>query len=423
MYQSIRGCVDELLDFLKLYQEVIEQGLVDVNYASYANKLMEDIKVLEQSSKNDEALLQYDFKKLKREISAVFHPDRFTSQLDNIEDFGVFFGKTMGIMQDIETLAKGGSSYSFKYNSTTDNSHRRENDSYDEQKEDEEEDFTIGQFLKDRFNAIFRGIPANEKDYSRIIERMEKTISNFRVRLQAIEKREKLLKKRKRVNRMRKEEAVSDTAIEEWYYQTLANLQYEYQKDLISQEKATKDCNTRYEQLLPQIHSRLDYWRIDADNYTARFRSLVRDYQYRMVNFIPTDFEKMNEKIVKMYDYIKANYSDQRKAFNGIEKSVLESDARFQSLCSTLRKANLTVEKSEKMFSDFKNRKVEYQESQRKSINRDFDTEYERIDGNLRIAEIQRVRIDKKRKKMEEKKERFIQEYGPLYEKQNFRHK
>ena len=101
VYNTVDFMVSELMNYLALYRELILSKQFDPYYQKQAEELLEEILQLEDFTKNNGNLASFNFDKMKNRFVAVFHPDRFKLNLENIENPEEVFGKALNIFQDI----------------------------------------------------------------------------------------------------------------------------------------------------------------------------------------------------------------------------------------------------------------------------------------------------------------------------------
>ena len=124
VYNTMEYNVNELINYLLLYRELILNGQYDPYYKNQAIELLDKISELEELILNNSSFATFDFENMKKRFVGVFHPDRFKIKLENIESSEEIFGKTLGIFQNISELRRVKSDSQFKYDSTTGDSYR-----------------------------------------------------------------------------------------------------------------------------------------------------------------------------------------------------------------------------------------------------------------------------------------------------------
>ena len=247
--------ISELNDYLELYGVLLENNFYSKEKQEDAKELKELIDRLKEPS----GYIDFDFPLLKRKISKIFHPDVYTSfntqslGIDNVQ----LLSKVNGVIDDVIQEKKNGNS--FAYN---------EQDPYTDSYEDEEEDFTKNDYFardqkfppkpkteeqlrkerinetindiknevirtkdyvcmvaRDRFNAVFKGIPSTVADYIRIKKRYEDTLMNLTYRDTVITSTLDFLYQAKRVLNDTFTKEVSPLALTYYYNNELSNSQ------------------------------------------------------------------------------------------------------------------------------------------------------------------------------------------------------
>ena len=95
VYNTMEYNVNELINYLLLYRELILNGQYDPYYKNQAIELLDKISQLEELIQNNSSFATFDFENMKKRFVGVFHPDRFKIKLENIESSEEIFGKTL----------------------------------------------------------------------------------------------------------------------------------------------------------------------------------------------------------------------------------------------------------------------------------------------------------------------------------------
>jgi len=105
--------VNELMDYLQLYRQIIISGGVSSNLQKIG-MLEEEINSFMEMANQGVDLSSFDFKKLRKDLATVFHPDVFVDSNKFIEDPDQLMGQTFGALNTILDYQKQRIPFSFQ---------------------------------------------------------------------------------------------------------------------------------------------------------------------------------------------------------------------------------------------------------------------------------------------------------------------
>lgn len=217
--------LSELLDYLELYKVLLESKFYDPEKTEDAAALIDLIEKAKAKAEKDGRLTEDDCRTLKRKVSVMFHPDMFKQKLpkDLKMDGLQLIQKFNSAMDEVEKEAKnppkkGPTSFKYsqaepfstpyqqRYEDYTKNDYFYSDQKFakrppskemerERRREERQEQFDtfvdgvkqrivrtseyVATIAKERFDAIFRAIPANERDYENIKRRFEAALSSL----------------------------------------------------------------------------------------------------------------------------------------------------------------------------------------------------------------------------------------------------
>lgn len=457
-YYNVNEDISELLDYLQLYREIIHQGLIDEHYLKHIDALVKEIDTLEAMAENGEDISSYNFASLNKKIGAVFHPDRCHIDFNSLGYPIDMYGKATGIVQDLAKYQRE-SNFAFKYNSTATSSESKKkngnstssaqsnyytytgenkrknttsstqnnnyysnnyskkdtrNDHYDYS--DFNTSYTITDFLKDRFYAIFAGIPSCKEDYDKIKERLDKNIASAKLRLSAIQQRISILNHNKNYNKVEWVNATRDSLIEAMYNDRYYSLYNSFFNSQAMQRQAENNRGFRYSQLTPQIQTMYQQWQRDAEVFYNKYQNLLYIYNEKMCSFEPMEEKEMHQQILELRQYYLNYYYDPNKAFNGIMRQVLNNDPDYCSLAKEAETATIQFQKADATLRDYAMNKNKYKAEIKQKLDDEYQKKDEYFEAELKKAYAREGKVSRKLNDLEAKHTEFVQQYGSTYD-------
>lgn len=444
VYNTMEYNVNELINYLLLYRELILNGQYDPYYKNQAIELLDKISQLEELIQNNSSFATFDFENMKKRFVGVFHPDRFKIKLENIESSDEIFGKTLGIFQNISELRRVKSDSQFKYDSTTGDSYRanaprnnqyKKSSSYTnntdkENKQtyqnDDVNDFEdeyeaalpfVLQFISNKFNAIFRGIPSSKEDYENILTRLQKKVDNLQYNDNLFNEVINSIQKRRQYNRTVFLNNMQDEKINRLYYEKISSLREIAYKKRQKYQQAQINCDNRYEILYPEIQGAFNSWQREANHYIAQYRNLVDKYYCAMRELTQDDHKSLTQEIQRMRSYIEKNYTDANLIFCKIRDDVLQNDQKYCELAKNLNSAKQSYLRIEQRFQYVLNNPSKCKAEIRKRITDDYEKKDEEDVIRLDAEKRKKQRNQRKLNDAMVKRNNFVIEYGETYEK------
>lgn len=447
VYNTVDFMVSELMNYLALYRELILSKQFDPYYQKQAEELLEEILQLEDFTKNNGNLASFNFDKMKNRFVAVFHPDRFKLNLENIENPEEVFGKALNIFQDISKEQKNNTSSKFTYDSTSQKAyrtntqqaeHRRRNNnatssSYQEKTQTQEDDSNfeeddvdydkevekqvpfILQFISDKFNAIFRNIPSSKEDYENILARFQKKIDSLEAKDSLLTEIINSIQRRRQRNQSIYLDAVSDERINEIYYEKVNYLKDLATKKQIKFRQAQDNCNNRYHILSPEIQGHFTSWQREAQQYYYKYTSLVKKYSYSMSTLSSEDTKSMRQEIERMRRYIDKNYTDEQAVFTQIRDRVLQGDLEYCELYKNLEKAEQSYDNIQQRLNYILHNPNKYKANIRAKITSEYEAQDKEDSKRYDNERRKRQNIKRKLNSVKEERESFVIAYGEIY--------
>ena len=446
------GYVSELLDYLELYKLLLEEGYYDQSKKKEATQLMELIDSL-NNCKSDNNYTSFDFGVLKKKIGTIFHPDIYKTSIPaeyNIDNVSVL-AKINGILDDISKSKKD---KSFEYNPSKPFTKETEEDYtyndyfYDNERfkpREKDEDFKreerskerkekmdafftevktdfyktkdyICEVAKERFNAMFRDIPSNEKDYSNIKNRFEGALYN-------LSSRESVLSNTLNILRSK-----------------LSELSNNWKMDS-SNYSVEKFYNNELERRI----SILKNTEADLGRATIMYKSMLRKYAPEYNQLMKEWFDTSSE----IYrDIVNTNNELNNKiVYDGDDKSIKESRARLNSLSKEQKnypnineaktKVNnyllSTHEDFKKAFERFFGTKAKYDEVYKSyeywyshpreekdnyfnNLHDRYQLEYDKIDSKIRKIEKKHLKVTRLIFDTRVRYDNFLEKYQNTFE-------
>lgn len=469
----MRNYVEKLLDCLSLYQSLVRQGCLGEEHTEEIKKLNAEIEELQNMVRSGGDYTTFDFKTLKKDLARLFHPDIFKPPVDLLENPDELLGTTFGVMKQIDDFKKSKGDSSFAYNTATESAYRNatdeqyqrrrrasytessrtsntsyqntnrnaQNSSYNNNSSQETEEFyeewegftpyegeetnpfSITQFVTDRFNAIFRGIPSTSDDYEKLLARYEKTEEDLLSQIRILEKCMHSSKNEAVGLRNERSKAVSDVVVDGWYEQKLNELWSIKQRALRFYEHIKGQQARRDQELHPTMSQLYENWLQEAQNYAAAYDNLLKKYQMHRHNLADVDYQQMEERINKMYETLLEYYTDRDKAYNDIRADVLRNDPVMQRLTEKAREAREAHNAARDEFENFRRNPELHKRNRRKQTERHYETEIEFADSDYDQKKRKKDKIEKKLAKIQEKRKKLVEQYGDIFAPQDHRKK
>lgn len=414
----MKNYVEELLDYLELYQEYINQGLVNSAQEQKIEKFIKEVSILRSSIENDTDLYDYDFKALKRDVGSLFHADVFSNGqiLENNPD--ELLGKTFGVLDEIGKCIKA--NQNIKHNTTTsdtfDGTFKPKRRQYTEKQNKDKNLFdTVTSFISNRIDYYLKGIPSSYEEFLDLLEKSKKTIDSLYQRLSVINETIGFL-----------ERDLTDLNIEFSNSMLPENINYKYLNDLESlkskkdmyeqrMKTATQKRNEKYKEFEPEIVRRFNIWKLDASSYIKSYNELLDVYYVQQQALSTSDLSSLEAEIKERKEFIIDNYSDEKKAFEGISNFVLRENEEYKKLFSEEQDWIRRFKKANNNFNDWKNNKEEKILRIREKTTKEYNDEKEEIDFYLGLKRGKRKKLEDKLQLAKDRQKMLIEQYGSVY--------
>lgn len=443
--------INKLLNILIIYQSLIRQNLIDSNYLKKGSKLNDEIDKLKNTYSSHGDLYSFDYKSLSRDIAAIFHPDIFKPLTGIIDNPDAMLAETFGILDDISKLIKereskhnstpftynyGTDTYSYSNNYNKNENNKKEEDNkkyqnnnsnynYDFDSDESYEEvndqgiygtYTIMDFVRERFNAIFKGIPANSNDYFKIKSRMEKLISSLKNQLDIVNKGILVLSKEIDNNKINWKKETSDSEIEGIYQKNLSYL-YRQMKELEAKYNESKKELVASESLFEQtINQQFILWQNEANDYINKFNRCMYIYNTKKERDPNADLKKVEKQIREMNSVIIKKYSNSVTAYEDLKKLILNSNESYRNAQLFVKKAYTKYQNMCNRYNGYRDNPFRQKDAIKKGVNVRFFIAEKKILITLKGQRKQRSNIFAKLRKAEEKFNNFYSEYANEYE-------
>jgi hypothetical protein len=405
--------MNDLLSCLNIYKILIVKGLIPLNYQEKSKKVLEKINELERLINERKILNDFDFKGLKRDVSSIFHPDHFCSVPGIIDDVDGTLGQFNGAISSINKYIKEGNTLRGEQNTSDKKSASNSSSkySYDDENDTNLQN-TIFTHISERFNALFRNIPSNEKDYEEILGRFNRKIEKLKEQYDNTLFEIEVIKRRINSNNIDRYHATSPKKVNEKYNQLCDKL-YNTANRLYSIKTKRKEAlDSRYYELTPLMYAKEQEWNY---RYTALLREheqLTKDYQ----KAVSQNDRKQIRALTKKLNEINIVIAEEAKILrDGIQKSVKEevlaSDYSYQDLLKKFNIANKRFIEADKRFERTSKNPDISREQIRKSIEEEYSAKARKLTDSLIKAENKINTLDGEIDKTEEEREIFIRKY------------
>lgn len=414
----MKNYVEELLDYLELYQAYINQGLVNSAQEQKIEKFIKEVSILRSSLENGTDLYDYDFKALKRDVGSLFHADVFShgQSLGNNPD--ELLGKTFGVLDEIGKCIKG--QQNIKYNSTSsdtfDGNFKGKKKQADEKMDSNKNLFdTVTSFISNRIDYYLKGIPSSYEEFLDLLEKSKRTIDSLYQRLSVINETIEFLERDLTDLNIEFSNSMLPENIEYKYFNELKSLQsrrdmYEQRMRTVSQKR-----NEKYREFEPEIVRRFNVWKADARSYIMAYNELLDVYYVQQQALSTRDLSSLEAEIKKRKDFIIDNYSDEAKAFEGISHFVLEENEEYGRLFSEEQNWIRRFKKANSSFNNWKDNKEEKIRKIREEMTQEYNDKKDDIDFYLGLKRTKRQKIEDKLQIAKNRQRMLIEQYGSVY--------
>ena len=408
--------MNDLFTCLNIYKLLIVKGLIPLNYLERSKKLLEEINELERLVNERKELNNYDFKSLRRDVSSIFHPDHFDNVPGIIDDVDSTLGLFNGAVSNISKYINEGHTLNGEENTSyerkTNGNYRNSQYSYNEDNNVNMHN-TVFTHISDRFNALFRNIPSNERDYEEILERFDRKLARLKEQYENTLLDIEITKRRISSNNIERHHATSPTKINE-KYNTLCDKLYSTANNLYSiKTKRKKTLDARYSELTPLMYAKEQEWNY---RYTALIREkeqLTKDYH----KAVATDNRKQMRAIAKQLNELNLYIAAEEKVLkDGIQKTVkeevLDCDYTYKDLSKKFNSANKKFIEADKRYIRATKNPDLTREQIRKTIEEEYSSKARKYNDTLIKAENRRNTLNGEIDKTEEEKAIFMRKYS-----------
>ncbi len=450
------GYVSELLDYLDLYKVLLENHFYSDENNDKANELIRLIESLNTAYDNKD-LSSYNFVDLKRTLSILFHPDRNKIMIPeglNINSLELL-SKTNGIIDSIERETGRKNAFDYneaepfstpyerRYEEYTNNDYYyddipfEQNEEYvrkEKEKIERQEKFDkavekikdgiiktkdyICLISKERFNAMFRSIPSNSKDYFNIKKRFENSLNNLTSRVNVLQSTLMILNSNMTMLNNNFQNEVSDYNMEMYYNNLLKYAQADYNKKDEAFRKATNRYNQVIKDYSPVYNGMINYWlketgelltdiiNVDNEIYEKQFYGndkkeiKLLEKRRKKLNKEKDEYLTFEEMQGKAIEYLKENYPDYKEAID------------------TFNKTRAEYNKARSDYTYLLNHKQDIQKEQYQRIYKDYNNKYIILDLRIKGTKSKRDRLARTIYNTKIRYNDFIDKYSEIYDKE-----
>ena len=427
--------IEELLDYLALYQETINLGMFENDElrskrSKELSKKIDDFRNLVTSGEN---LSNIDYRTFKRDIAFLFHGDAPIDFKNIIENPDLLFGKTSGILDELNKLKKEGQAFSFKcdtmgdftsyydrYEPHNSNSVPNNHDYYNSYYE--QRSFSFQDFCANKVDFIFNGIPSTTKEYEFLKNCYQKKMANLEYRIKVLNNNITLLKKKEIAHKKNWDYTISTENLEREYQEILANLNYKINNLQSQRYGIYLEKQNRMTILQPIINSRFSDWLNTSRNYINSYNQMCDTYN-RSVNTDDSKvLEKQRKRIKFMYDFIEKNYSNPKETFLAIGREVTSEDQEFQTIEEEEREIAKNLESMQRKAYIFQLKKEKELNKIKKELNLKCSYEHLKIMLKLRILREKVDKLSLSLVKVSAKSKKLVNIYGDIFDDKKKKH-
>ena len=430
------GYVSELLDYLDLYKLLLENGYYNPEKKEDAKELLDLIDSLEECTDNHK-LKEFNFNILKRKVNNIFHPDLYKEEIptslniDNIE----LIKKVNGLLSDIDKEEKKSSftynpakpfyndyedRYSddythndYYYNDVPFGKAEEFDDDLEREKRREERRAKFDGFMsdlksgvsktkdyiyevaKDRFNAMFRDIPANEKDYNNIRNRYESSLNNLSRREMVLAQSLFILKSNKNDLQNRWNMDTSNYSVDRYY-------KIEFNKvinNLKSIESELSGCTAQYKGMLvkyaPEYNRLLNDWiKTTSEIYTDIINANHELNENKLFN--PNEKNaKCIQKRLDRFNKERDNLPNINEAKIQINNHLLEIHDDYRDVFERFNDTRIRYDKAYKEYEYYRIHERDIKDNYYHNVNDRYNAEYIKINNRINTVERKHNKIVK----------------------------
>jgi len=427
--------IEELLDYLGLYQETINLGTFENDElrskrAKDLSKKIDDFRNLVISGAN---LSNIDYRAFKRDIAFLFHGDAPINFEAVIENPDLLFGKTSGIFDELNKLKKEGQPFSFKCDTMGDfTSYNDRNERYDSNNNQNNQHYydstqerqyiTFSEFCSNKINFIFNGVPSTTKEYEFLKNCYQKRIANLEYRIKVLNSNINLLNKSERAHKRKWDYTISPENLENEYQEILKSLYCKINELQLQRNKIYLKKQKRMDILQPIVNSKFNNWFRTSCDYINSYNRMCNAYNSSVNTADPKSLEKQRKSLNFMYNFIKKNHYDSKEAFLSIGKEVTSEDEEFQIIEKEELIVSKKLEKVQKKANSFQAKKEKEINKIKKALNLKCSYEHLKIILQLKMLTEKVDKLSLALFKVNSKSKRLVNVYGDIFDEQTKKH-
>lgn len=432
--------LEKLMKCLDAYQSCINAGEFDTHYIKAAMRVNETTTLLKNQIEINECLNNFDFISLKKDVAAVFHPDRYSNTNEFISDSNETFGIFNGNIDDVIKYINSGNRLipsdhiskkseevekkQYRPNSNCNARQRKEN----VQEETEEQyvfydDISSHYSIFEKVSAFIdklidkiNDVPKTEDEYVEILEKYNKRISTLNESISYYRCALRDITVTIRQNNIDKVNSIDEDTISCDYIRLLNNLWNEANRYYCQSYTISRNLNSRFTELAPIINAQVNEWFKEYETIVAKYNRLCCEFDDCEMNGNKSRSENLRKKLQKLDTYITKTFDSKSQGIiETVKQRVLNGDKVYSSL---LKDYNAMFSKHKQADARYKQASSNPDEEKRK-IKEEKELEYYQKEKKLsKKAVAYKNTIDsleKKKEKAEQEKEIFVNMYSEQF--------
>lgn len=420
----MRENIDELLQFLDYYHFLACCDFFSCDMQEKIDNLAEDIKTLRDLHEINGDFSTFDFKRLKSDLNSLFNQNVFSPPSEFLQNPEEALENTLDIVDMITYQISKDPSFTVGVDGEIIEQKKPKN-LVSQKKENIStrmlDTAAITLFVvSERFNYIFKGIPATKKEYFHLLDKYDKIMRKLNSKIKFLDSSIDVLESQIQLLRTERFNILRDEYVEDIYGERLAQLHAEAMGANADKSSFEQRRMQREAELEPSINQAFFNWQSERQFYINQYNSLYNAYVYQSQSMQDQQFLESKKRLDEMLRYINENYSDANIAYTRIRESVLAQDVSYQQIIKADREAERRCYESNSRLGVMINDKEKVIED----IRHDLEEEYsKKIDDASRALEPKkklRTKLQAKLDKTTQKKERLIENHQREFDWENY---
>lgn len=420
----MRENIDELLQFLDYYHFLACCDFFSCDMQEKIDNLAEDIKTLRDLHEINGDFSTFDFKRLKSDLNSLFNQNVFSPPSEFLQNPEEALENTLDIVDMITYQISKDPSFTVGVDGEIIEQKKPKN-LVSQKKENIStrmlDTAAITLFVvSERFNYLFKGIPATKKEYFHLLDKYDKIMRKLNSKIKFLDSSIDVLESQIQLLRTERFNILRDEYVEDIYGERLAQLHAEAMGANADKSSFEQRRMQREAELEPSINQAFFNWQSERQFYINQYNSLYNAYVYQSQSMQDQQFLESKKRLDEMLRYINENYSDANIAYTRIRESVLAQDVSYQQIIKADREAERRCYESNSRLGIMINDKEKVIED----IRHDLEEEYsKKIDDASRALEPKkklRTKLQAKLDKTTQKKERLIGNHQREFDWENY---